>query len=79
MVVDHRTLRSGRLFLVRSFIIFHDCGHGSFLSQEGKQYPWFYFRNVCFHPYHHWRWGTCHAPRNQRRFRTHAGLVTFGH
>ena len=44
-------------FLVRVFIIFHDCGHGSFFKA-----PWannlvgFLTGILTFTPYYHWRW-----------------------
>jgi acyl-lipid omega-6 desaturase (Delta-12 desaturase) len=45
------------LFLVRIFIIFHDCGHGSYFRA-----PWandlvgFIAGVLTFTPYYHWRW-----------------------
>jgi len=45
------------LFLVRIFIIFHDCGHGSFFKS-----PWansvvgFITGALTLTPYYHWRW-----------------------
>jgi omega-6 fatty acid desaturase (delta-12 desaturase) len=44
-------------FLVRIFIIFHDCGHGSFLkSQRGNNILGFISGIFTFTPYYHWRW-----------------------
>ena len=44
-------------FLVRTFIIFHDCGHGSFFKSQranhfvGRLTGW-----LTWTPYYHWRW-----------------------
>lgn len=44
-------------FVVRLFIIFHDCGHGSFLkSQRANNVVGFLTGMLTFTPYHHWRW-----------------------
>lgn len=44
-------------FLVRAFIIFHDCGHGSFFkSRKANDVLGFITGVLCFTPYHHWRW-----------------------
>jgi acyl-lipid omega-6 desaturase (Delta-12 desaturase) len=44
-------------FLVRVFIIFHDCGHGSFLKwQRANQVVGFLTGLLTLTPYHHWRW-----------------------
>jgi omega-6 fatty acid desaturase (delta-12 desaturase) len=44
-------------FLVRVFIIFHDCGHGSFLkSRRANDVLGFLTGVLAFTPYHHWRW-----------------------
>jgi omega-6 fatty acid desaturase (delta-12 desaturase) len=44
-------------FLVRIFIIFHDCGHGSFLkSQRANDILGFLTGVLTFTPYRHWRW-----------------------
>jgi omega-6 fatty acid desaturase (delta-12 desaturase) len=44
-------------FLVRAFIIFHDCGHGSFLASKRLNTILGYVTGIlCFTPYHHWRW-----------------------
>jgi omega-6 fatty acid desaturase (delta-12 desaturase) len=44
-------------FLVRVFIIFHDCGHGSFLkSQRANDVVGFIAGMLTFTPYFHWRW-----------------------
>lgn len=45
------------LFVVRSFIIFHDCGHGSFFkSRLASDIVGFITGVITFTPYHHWRW-----------------------
>ena len=44
-------------FLVRIFIIFHDCGHGSFLgSRRANDFVGTVAGVLTFSPYHHWRW-----------------------
>ncbi len=44
-------------FLVRIFIIFHDCGHGSFFpSQRANQIVGFITGVLTFTPSFHWRW-----------------------
>ena len=44
-------------FLVRVFIIFHDCGHGSFLpSRRANDILGFITGVLTFTPYYHWRW-----------------------
>jgi acyl-lipid omega-6 desaturase (Delta-12 desaturase) len=44
-------------FLVRIFIIFHDCGHGSFFkSQRANHIVGFIGGMLTFTPYFHWRW-----------------------
>ncbi len=43
--------------LVRVFIIFHDCGHGSFFkSKTANDRVGFITGLLTFTPYHHWRW-----------------------
>ena len=45
------------LFLVRVFIIFHDCGHGSFFkSKKANDVIGFITGMLTFTPYHHWKW-----------------------
>lgn len=45
------------LLLVRVFIIFHDCGHGSFFrSRRVNDIVGFISGMLTFTPYHHWRW-----------------------
>ena len=45
------------LLLVRAFIIFHDCGHGSFLkSKKVNDALGFITGLITFTPYHHWKW-----------------------
>jgi len=44
-------------FLVRVFIIFHDCGHGSFFRSRKANDIWGFITGVLtFAPYYHWRW-----------------------
>ena len=44
-------------FLVRVFIIFHDCGHGSFFKSRVANDVWgFLCGMLTFTPYYHWRW-----------------------
>jgi omega-6 fatty acid desaturase (delta-12 desaturase) len=44
-------------FLVRVFIIFHDCGHGSyFKSTWANNLVGFITGILTFTPYYHWRW-----------------------
>jgi acyl-lipid omega-6 desaturase (Delta-12 desaturase) len=44
-------------FLVRLFIIFHDCGHGSFFpSRKANDILGFITGVLTFTPYYHWRW-----------------------
>jgi acyl-lipid omega-6 desaturase (Delta-12 desaturase) len=43
--------------LVRVFIIFHDCGHGSFFkSARANDAVGFFTGLLTFTPYYHWRW-----------------------
>src|SRR5213594_886377 len=43
-------------FLVRVFIIFHDCGHGSFFkSRRANDALGFLTGVLAFTPYYHWR------------------------
>lgn len=44
-------------FLVRIFIIFHDCGHGSFFKSRRANNVWgFLCGLLTFTPFYHWRW-----------------------
>jgi omega-6 fatty acid desaturase (delta-12 desaturase) len=44
-------------FLVRIFVIFHDCGHGSFFkSHRANEVTGFIAGMLTFTPYYHWRW-----------------------
>ena len=44
------------LFLVRIFIIFHDCGHGSFFASRRANSFWGFVTGLLtFTPYYHWR------------------------
>ena len=43
------------LFLVRSFIIFHDCGHDLFKSKKANNILGF-ISGMSVFTYHHWRW-----------------------
>jgi acyl-lipid omega-6 desaturase (Delta-12 desaturase) len=43
--------------VIRAFIIFHDCGHGSFLaSKRANDIIGFITGMITFTPYFHWRW-----------------------
>jgi acyl-lipid omega-6 desaturase (Delta-12 desaturase) len=43
--------------LVRVFIIFHDCGHGSFFKSRAANDVWGFLCGILtFTPYYHWRW-----------------------
>lgn len=45
------------LFLVRVFIIFHDCGHGSFFrSKRANDLVGFLTGLLTLTPYRHWKW-----------------------
>jgi omega-6 fatty acid desaturase (delta-12 desaturase) len=45
------------LFSIRVFIIFHDCGHGSFFaSKKANDVLGFISGLLTFTPYRHWRW-----------------------
>ena len=45
------------LLSVRIFIIFHDCGHGSFFrSRLANDITGFVAGMITFTPYYHWRW-----------------------
>ncbi len=45
------------MVLVRVFIIFHDCGHGSFFpSRLANDITGFITGALTLTPYHHWRW-----------------------
>jgi omega-6 fatty acid desaturase (delta-12 desaturase) len=47
----------GAGFLVKIFIIFHDCGHGSFFKSRKANDTWGYITGVLtFTPYYMWRW-----------------------
>jgi len=55
LVVPLAVLAAG--FLVRVFIIFHDCGHGSyFKSAAANDAVGFLTGVLTFTPYYHWRW-----------------------
>lgn len=44
-------------FLVRTFVLFHDCTHGSFFqSRRANDILGFCTGVLVFTPYHHWRW-----------------------
>jgi omega-6 fatty acid desaturase (delta-12 desaturase) len=44
-------------FLVRTFIISHDCGHGSFFpSRKANEIVGFITGVITFTPFHQWRW-----------------------
>ena len=51
-------------FAIRSFIIFHDCGHGSFFKSQLANHIWGCITGlITFTPYFNWRWehGIHHA------------------
>lgn len=55
LVVPLAVLAGG--FLVRTFIIFHDCTHGSFFeSRWANDILGFITGVLVFTPFHHWRW-----------------------
>jgi omega-6 fatty acid desaturase (delta-12 desaturase) len=55
LVVPLAILAGG--LLVRVFIIFHDCGHGSFFKSRGaNDFVGFLSGILTFTPYYHWRW-----------------------
>ena len=55
LVVPLAVLAGG--FLVRVFIIFHDCGHGSFFKSSGANDAVGLLAGILtFTPYYHWRW-----------------------
>jgi omega-6 fatty acid desaturase (delta-12 desaturase) len=55
LVVPLAILAGG--FVVRVFIIFHDCGHGSFFkSRAVNDIVGFIAGILTFTPYYHWRW-----------------------
>ena len=55
LVVPLAILAGG--FLVRVFIIFHDCGHGSFFkSRRANDILGFITGVLTFTPYYQWRW-----------------------
>jgi omega-6 fatty acid desaturase (delta-12 desaturase) len=44
-------------FMVRAFIIFHDCGHGSFFKSRRANTFWGFLCGILtFTPFYHWRW-----------------------
>jgi omega-6 fatty acid desaturase (delta-12 desaturase) len=44
-------------FMVRLFIIHHDCGHGSFFKSHRANDVWGFITGILtFTPYQHWRW-----------------------
>ncbi len=50
--------------LIRVFIIFHDCGHGSFFKSKKANAAWGFITGLLtFTPFYHWRWehNTHHA------------------
>src|SRR5687768_18609185 len=55
LVVTLAVLAAG--FMVRTFIIFHDCGHGSyFKSRRANDIVGFIAGVLTWTPYFHWRW-----------------------
>ncbi|MEQ1852290.1 MAG: fatty acid desaturase [Chthoniobacteraceae bacterium] len=44
-------------FMIRAFIITHDCGHGSYFKSKTANSVWGFISGVVvLTPYHHWRW-----------------------
>lgn len=44
-------------FLIRTFIIFHDCGHGSFVRSRRANNCWGFVTGLLtWTPYYQWRW-----------------------
>ncbi|MEO8205235.1 MAG: fatty acid desaturase [Chthoniobacterales bacterium] len=55
LVIPLAVLAGG--FLVRTFVIFHDCTHGSFFkSARANEIVGLITGILTFTPYHHWRW-----------------------
>ncbi|MCU0786573.1 MAG: fatty acid desaturase [Verrucomicrobia bacterium] len=55
LVIPLAVLAAG--FLVRTFIIFHDCGHGSFFKSRTANHVLGAITGVLtFTPFYHWRW-----------------------
>ena len=55
LVVPLAVLAGG--LVIRIFIIFHDCGHGSyFKSRRANDVVGFIAGVLTFTPYYHWRW-----------------------
>lgn len=55
LIIPLAVLAAG--FLLRVFIIFHDCGHGSFFkSRRANDILGFLTGVLVFTPYYHWRW-----------------------
>jgi len=55
LVVPLAILAGG--FMIRTFIIHHDCGHGSFFkSRKANDILGFITGVLTFAPYYHWRW-----------------------
>ena len=55
LVVPLAVLAGG--FMIRIFIIHHDCGHGSFFkSRRANDILGFITGVLTFTPYYHWRW-----------------------
>src|SRR6266446_3817078 len=44
-------------FMIRAFIIFHDCGHGSYFKSRTANSVWGFLSGmVSLTPFYHWRW-----------------------
>ena len=55
--------------LIRVFIIFHDCGHGSFFKSRRANNFWgFVTGMLTFTPFYHWRWEHSVHHANHRGF-----------
>jgi acyl-lipid omega-6 desaturase (Delta-12 desaturase) len=65
-------------FLVRLFIIFHDCGHGSFFrSRKANDIGGIITGVLTFTPYYHWRGEHAHH-HSTSGISTAAAPATFG-
>ena len=66
-------------FLMRIFIFFHDCGHGSFFKTSRANDVFGIITGVLtFTPYYAWRHSRRRAPRDRSAISTVAALATFG-
>src|SRR5437773_7502707 len=69
-------------FMVRIFIIFHDCGHGSFFkSQQANDFVGFVTGVLTFTPYHQWRHKHAlhHATSDRKSTRLNSSHITISY